>query len=100
IVAYNSSSSVNVSNPNGVAADANNGSIVWTQREPYRLEDDLNYERTDRTLIKGVPYYQTLAPYVRPTATNVNVPMNLTNITAKTTDAVAYNVNRAFYGVA
>jgi hypothetical protein len=100
IVAYNSSSSVNVSNPNGVASDANNGSIVWTQREPYRLEDDLNYERTDRTLIKGVPYYQTLAPYTRPTATNVNVPMNLTNITAKTTDAVAYNVNRAFYGVA
>lgn len=97
IVNFDSGTSVDISNPNAVAGDAG---LTWTQRNPYTLEDDLNYERTDRTLIKGVPYYQNVAPYTRPTATNVNVPMNLTNILGKTTDAVSYNINRAFFGVA
>lgn len=94
-----SATSVTVVNPNAVAPDANNGAIVWQEYLPYSLEDDLNYERTDRTDIKGVQYYLPVPTYTRPTATGTSVPANLTNIAGKTTDAVAYNVNRAFFGV-
>lgn len=99
IIAYNSSTSVNVSNGLGVASDPSSGSIIWTEREPYRLEDDINYIRSDRKLIKGTTnWYDAVPTYTRPTATSTNVPANLTNIAGKTTDAVAYVVNRAFYG--
>lgn len=96
---YISATSVTIVNPTAVAPDANNGSIVWVEHFPYSLEDDLNYERTDRTSIKGVPYYQPVPSYTRPTNTGANVSVNLSNIAGKTTDAVAYNVNRAFFGV-
>lgn len=96
---YISATSVTIVNPNAVAPDANNGALVWTERYPYSLLEDLNFERTDRTLIKGVPYYDPIPTFARPNATNVQVPTNLANIAGKTTDAVAYNVNRAFFGV-
>lgn len=95
-----SATSVTIVNPNAVAPDANNGALVWQEYLPYSLQDDLNYERTDRTDIKGVPYYSPVPTYQRPTAVGTNVPANLTNIAGKTTDAVAYNVNRAFFDIA
>lgn len=98
IINYISSTSVQVLNPNGVAPDANNAAIAWEQREPYTLATDLNYERTDRALIKGVPYDTNVAPYVRPDASTTNVPTNLTNISGKTTDATAYPGSREFFG--
>ena len=96
---YISATSVTIVNTSAVAPDANNGALVWTERYPYSLLDDLNYERTDRTLIKGVPYYDPVPTYQRPTAIGTPVPANLSNIAGKTTDAVAYNVNRAFFGI-
>lgn len=96
---YISDTSVTIVNPNAVAPDSNNGSITWVEHYPYTLLDDLNYERTDRTSIKGVAYYQPVPTYQRPTAVGTNVNVNLANIANKTTDAVAYNVNRAFFGV-
>lgn len=98
IVQFLSPSSVIVVNGSGIAPDANNGNIIWEERYPYSLEADLNYERTDRTEIKGVQYYQTVAPYQQPNAIGTNVPTNLTNISGKTTDAIAYPVNRELYG--
>lgn len=101
IVTFNSSTSVDISNPSGVAPDANNGALVWTERNPYSLEDDINYIRTDRKQIKGTTnWYDAIPTYQRPTAVGTNVDANLSNIAGKTTDAVAYVVNRAFYGQA
>lgn len=99
IITYNSATSVDISNPTGVFPDANSGSLVWTEREPYRLEDDLNYVRTDRQQIKGTTnWYDNIPTYQRPTAIGTNINANLSNIAGKTTDAVAYNMSRAFYG--
>lgn len=96
---FNSSASVDVVNAVAVASDANNGAITWTERQPYSLEDDLNYNRTDHRLMKGTTnWYDAVPTYTRPTATGTPVPTNLTNIAGKTTDAVAYTVNRAYYG--
>lgn len=54
---------------------------AWTINEPYSLEDDLNYERTDRKLIKGTVSHTSDVPsMVRPSAIGVSVPRNLTNI--------------------
>jgi hypothetical protein len=100
IDSFISATSVTVSNPSAVASDGNNGSIAWTERNPYSLQDDLNYERTDRSAIKGVGYDAPIPTYQRPTAVGTNVPANLSNIATKTTDAVAYNVNRAIFGIA
>lgn len=101
IVTFNSATSVDISNPSGVAPDANNGALSWTERNPYSLEDDINYVRTDRKLIKGTSnWYDAVPTYTRPTATGTPVAANLTNIAGKTTDAVAYVVNRAFFGQA
>lgn len=101
IAAYTSATEVNISNGSAVASDANNGSIVWSERGPYTLEDDLNYVRTDRKNIKGTTnYYDAIPTYNRPTATGTAVDASLTNIAGKTTDAVAYVVNRAFFGQA
>ena len=97
IITFNSSSSVDISNPSGVSPDGNDGSIVWTERNPYRLEDDINYIRTDRQLIKGtVNWYDAIPTYQRPTAVGTNVSANLTNIAGKTLDASAWVVNRLF----
>src|SRR5271163_4225158 len=73
-----SSSSAIIVNGAGVAPDANNGDIIWQELYAYSLEADLNYTRTDRKEIKGVDYYQTVAPYQRPNAVGTDVPTNLT----------------------
>lgn len=97
IVTFLSSTDVEVSNANAVAADGNNGSIVWTERYPYSLEDDINYIRTDRRLIKGTTnWYDAVPTYTRANATNVQVPANLTNLAGKTLDAKAWVLNRVF----
>lgn len=99
IIAFNSAVSVDISNATGSAPDGNNGAISWTERGPYTLEDDVNYIRTDRKKIKGTTnWYDAIPLYQRPTAVGTNVTADLTNIAGKTTDAVAYNVNRAYFG--
>ena len=99
ITNYNSTSSVDISNAIGTFPDANSGSLVWTERLSYSLEEDLNYERSDRQLIKGVAYYSPIPTYQRPTAIGTNVPANLSNIASKTTDAQGFIVDRAFYNL-
>lgn len=89
-----SATSVTYSNPSGVAPDGNNGSIEWTEREPYSLEDDINFIRTDRAAIKGTTFDADIPVYERPTAVGTDVPANLANIAGKTTDAKALVVNR------
>lgn len=97
IVQVNSSSSVNVSNSGAIFPDANSGVINWTERYPYSLQDDLNYIRTDRALIKGTTYSADIPTYQRPTAIGTNISANLSNIAGKTTDAVIFNANKALY---
>ena len=94
IVTFASATSVTYANASAVASDANNGAIVWTERTPYTLNDDLDFERTDRQAIKGVNYDQPIPTYTRATATGTNVPANLSNIAGKTLDAFARSVNR------
>lgn len=54
---------------------------TWTINEPYSLEDDLNFERTDRKLIKGTASHTSDVPtYQRPSAVGVSIPKNLTNL--------------------
>lgn len=97
IVTFLSATSVEISNAAAVASDANNGAISWTERNPYSLEDDLNYVRTDRRLIKGTTnWYDAIPTYQRPTAVGTNVPANLSNIASKTLDAHAWITNRVF----
>lgn len=101
IISFISATSVTVSNPSGVFPDANSGALVWTERGAYTLQDDLNYIRTDRKLIKGTTnWYDAIPVYSRPNAVNGQVSASLANIAGKTTDAIAYNVNRAFFGQA
>lgn len=91
ITTFSSASTVNINNSTGIAADVNNGSISWIEREPYTLEDDINYSRTDRKLIKGTTnWHDPLPTYVRPTDTLTDVPTNLANIAGNTLDAVAW----------
>ena len=94
IVAFISAVSVQVANAAGVAPDGNNGAITWTERRAYSLLDDLDVERSDRQLIKGVNYDAAIPVYTRPTATTTNVSANLANIATKTTDAMARSVSR------
>jgi hypothetical protein len=98
IVAFNSSVSVDISNANPGVVDAVNP-IVWTERDSYTLEDDVNFVRTDRKLIKGTTnFYDAVPTYTRPTNTlDSSVPANLTNIAGKTLDAHAWVVNRLFH---
>lgn len=97
ITAFLSATSVSYANAAGVAPDGNNGAIVWTERLPYSLNDDLDFERSDRTYIKGVNYDQPVPNYTRPDLVGINVPTNLQNIAGKTTDAKLLNTNRIFY---
>jgi len=99
IVAYISATSVDIANAGAVAGDANNGSISWTEREPYTLDDDVNFARTDRAAIKGVAYDAAIPTYQRPTAVGTNVPANLANIAGKTADAIAWIDSRKFENV-
>ena len=79
--------------------DVNNGLISWQERNNYSLQDDLNYTRTDRSNIKGLPYYSTVPTYQRPDNVGTNVPTNLVNINDHTTDALAYVMNLDILGV-
>ena len=99
IVAHNSAGSVDIVNSLANATDGYNGQIIWTQRNPYSLSDDLNFERTDRTLIKGVQYYAPVPTYEQGDNLGTFIPANLSNIAGKTTDARGFIVNRAFYNV-
>lgn len=94
IISYISATSVTISNVNAVAPDGNNGSILWLERLPYSLNDDLDFERSDRSYIKGVNYDQPVPTYTRPTLVGVPVPADLSNIAGKTLDAFARNINR------
>lgn len=99
IIAYHSSSSVDISNSSGNSSESNNGSLMWQERGPYTLQDDINYIRTDRKLIKGTTnWYDNIPTYQRPNAIGTSIPTNLTNIAGNTTDAVAYTFSKAFYG--
>jgi hypothetical protein len=95
ITNYLSATSVEISNGSAVT-DGNNGSIGWTERQPYSLEDDLNYERTDRAAIKGVAYDAAIPTYYRCTDQVTPVAANLLNLAGKTTDAKSLVVNRKF----
>lgn len=99
IVEFVSATSVKYSNSVGVAPDANNPNISWQERSPYTLEDDVNFSRTDRALIKGVSHTAAIPTYERPTAVGTPVPTNLANIANKTTDAKALVRNRKFEDV-
>lgn len=91
---YVSATVVDIQNASGVGGDANNGAISWTEREPSSLEDDLNFQRTDRAAIKGVAYDTAVTPYNRVSTFTTNTPMNLENISGKTLDAKGLIVNR------
>lgn len=95
IVAYNNATSINIQNPLAIT-DINNGSISWVERNPYSLEDDLNYIRTDRASIKGLAFDSAVPDYQRPTETDTDIPANLSNIAGKTTDAKALVVDKKF----
>lgn len=95
IVAFNSATSVNISNASAAAPDANDGAISWTERRAYCLNDDLDFERSDRQAIKGVAYDQPIPTYTRPTATGTNVSKNLSNLVSL--DSKLLNTNRIFY---
>ena len=98
IAEYISVSSVIIQNISAVAGDANNGSISWIEREPYTLEDDVNFSRTDRADIKGTNYYDPIPTYIRPNDTLTSVDANLTNIASKTLDAHAWIESRHLEG--
>lgn len=99
IIAYNSATSVDIQNASGVGGDANNGSILWTERRPWSAEDDHNYHRTDRAAIKGVAYDEEVPTYYKSTDQSNPIPTNLSNISGKTTDAKAFVISRKFENI-
>jgi hypothetical protein len=76
-------------NPTTVQIDASLSlsNVAYQEYAPYTLEDDLNYNRTDRANIKGNSYSSAIPTYKRPTDTTSNINTNLSNIAGKTTDA-------------
>ena len=94
ITAYISATSVSYANASGVATDTNNPNILWLERLPYSLNDDIDFERSDRSYIKGVNYDQPVPTYTRPTLIGEPVFANLSNLAGKTLDAFARCVNR------
>lgn len=77
--------------------------VSWRIFEPRSLEDDLNYVRSDRRLVKGTASHTDPVPgYTRPTDTSTSVPASLANVAGKTTDAmtVMANVDVQFSAVA
>jgi len=99
VVEYVSATSIKIANTAGVAPDTNNGAISWVERDGYSIEDDINFERTDRALIKGTTYDAAVPTYTRPSDLATSVPANLTNIASKTTDAKALCVNKVYRGM-
>ncbi len=72
--------------------------LTLEERLPYSLQDDLDFTRTDRQAIKGVPYDAPVPTYQRPTDLGTDVAASLANIAGKTTDARGFIVTRAFRG--
>ena len=93
VIAFTSATEVTISNPAGVAGDTG---VTWTERATYCLNDDLNFQRTDRANIKGVAFDAALPTYERPTAIGTPIPANLANIAGHTTDAQGFIINRKF----
>jgi hypothetical protein len=94
ITAFLSTSSIQYANANAIFPDTHSGTLLWIENLPYSLNDDLDFERSDRSYIKGVNFDQPVPTYVRPTLIGVPVPTNLANIAGKTLDAEARCVNR------
>jgi hypothetical protein len=95
ITNYVDANTVDISN--GSAVSEGPGTFTWTERQPYSLEDDLNFERTDRQAIKGTTnYYDAIPTYYRCTDQTTPVPANLTNLAGKTTDTKSLVINRKF----
>lgn len=93
ISSFTDANNIGYQNASGVAEAFTTG--TWSISKPYSLEDDINFERTDRKNIKGTASHVTDVPvYERPTAVGTDVPANLTNIAGKTTDAMALVENR------
>lgn len=99
IVEYVDATHVKIANAGGVVPDTNSGSIAWVERDSYSIEDDVNFARTDRALIKGTTYAAAIPTYARPSDLATQVPANLTNIASKTTDAKALCVNKVYRGM-
>jgi hypothetical protein len=95
---FQSATSVDVVNAAAVIPDANNGALTWTEREPYAIQDNIQFEQTDRAAIKGVAYDAAIPTYQRPDAIGTNVDANLSNIASNTLDAVAEVVNTKIAG--
>lgn len=90
---------VDVINASAIVPDPNNGTITVQERQPYALEDDLNFARTRDKAIKGTAnWYDGIPTYVRADATTTQVTASLQNIAGKTTDAKALAVNRQIFG--
>lgn len=94
ITSFISSSSIQYANASGSFPDTHSGALLWIENLPYSLNDDLDFERSDRSYIKGVNYDQPVPTYTRPTLIGEPVFANLLNIAGKTTDAMARCVNR------
>jgi hypothetical protein len=95
IVSYTSATQVSVANASAVSGDTG---TMWTERNPYVINDDLDFERTDRTAIKGVNYDQPVPTYLRPDLNLVPIPKNLANMVPL--DAKVLNVNEVYYSAA
>ncbi len=95
IISFLSATSVTIANSAAVGNDTNNPNIVWLERYPYSLNDDLDFERSDRSYIKGVPYYDNVPTYARPDLILEPISKNLLNIFPL--DEKLLNVNRIFY---
>jgi hypothetical protein len=100
ILTYIGATSVTILSALHTGADAGNPTIAWKERQPYSLEDDLNFARTDRAAIKGVNYYAAIPTYVKPSAIGTNVPANLSNVAGKTLDAKAIVINKKYAALA
>jgi hypothetical protein len=96
IIAVAGPTAITISNPSGVAGDSD---VTWTERAVYSLNDDLNFQRTDRALIKGVSFDGAVPTYQRPTAVGTLLPANLANIAGHTTDAQGFIINRKYNNV-
>jgi hypothetical protein len=96
IIAVAGPTEVSISNAAGVSGDSD---VTWTERAAYSLNDDLNFQRTDRANIKGVAFDAAIPTYERPTAVGTPVPANLANIAGYTTDAQGFIINRKYNNV-
>jgi hypothetical protein len=98
IVNFVDANTVDVLNASAAVPDGNNGVISLAERQPYSLEDDLNFERTDRRDIKGTTnFYDAVPTYQQTTNMGTNIPANLSNIATHTTDAMSLNKNLLVY---